>query len=194
MGEHDVGRARHRLVAMLGGAVVALALEGADHDGRGRARDRLVLDRARDREQRALREHLRRDRHLRGRERPEQRRPVRAARVVAARAIDRGGYGEPALAVRDDAAEGVDVLVAVEAIARARALGLREPVALLPHADRAGGDAGPLGHVLDGQTFHREVTIPSTTRSMLIVSLLPLTAAPGPGIESGAARPPYLAR
>ena len=57
--QHRVGGPRHRAVAVRDGAVVALALEGAEHHRPRGARQRLVLDRARQRDQRALAQQLR---------------------------------------------------------------------------------------------------------------------------------------
>ena len=122
VGEHDarVGVARQPRVAVLDRAVVALALEGAEDDRRGGARERLVLDRARDRDQRracagAARRPARRRRRSRRRSTGG-----RWRRPPAARPLDRGRDRQAALAEASDAAQRLDVVVGVDAVARMR--------------------------------------------------------------------------
>ena len=69
-------------------------------------------------------------------------------------AVDRRGDRQAEPAVRRHPAQGVDIVVAVAAIAGGRALRRGEAVALFPHADRAGSYAGLLRNVLDRQVSH----------------------------------------
>ena len=146
---------------MLLAAVVALVLERAEDDGAGGAGHRLVLDRVRDRDQRPLAQHLRARRRLaatRSRRRSTGgRSPPASARARAPRGPT-GRARRKATARRSSSTSSC----AVDAVAGRRALRRREPVALLPHADRPGGEAGALGHVLDRQTLHGAFTIVST--------------------------------
>ena len=169
VGEHDAGvrGAGEPPVAVLDAAEVAHGLEGADHHRRGGAGERLVLDRARDRHQRALAQPARGHRLVaapRSRRRSTAgrwpRRPARARSSAA-------GTDRPLLAQRADAPQRVDVLVGVHPVAGGGARGLGEAVALLPHADRRGGDAGALRDLLDRQSLHSVINLPSTARSRL---------------------------
>ncbi len=134
--------------------VEALLLEGAEQHRRRGVRHRLVLDRARERDQRrACAAPAARAGWPPGDGGVDRRRSVAAGRRGAP--LDRGRDRQPAVgAGRRPCAATSTSSVGVAAVARGGALRAREAVALLPHADRAGRDAGLLRDVLDGETVH----------------------------------------
>ena len=97
---------------------------------------------------------------LAGRDGGVQRRPVRRPAGLA-RALDRRGDRQAAVAVGLHAAQRLDVLRRVAAVARGRALRRREAVPLFPHADGPGGDAGPFRDVLDGEVVFQCTRVPA---------------------------------
>ena len=150
-----VGVARHPPPARLERAIEALALEGAEEHRRGRAGEQLVLDRARQRHQRRLAQHLRPGAVVGGRHRGEDRRMVRRRRGLP-RALERGAHRKPTPAVGARAAQRLHVLGLVSPVARGGATRARKAVALLPHADRAGRQPGLLGDLANAQPIcHR---------------------------------------
>ena len=84
----------------------------------------------------------------------EDRRVVGRAGAGRAARSSAAGTDSPRAAQLDHPPQRLDVLVGVQPVAGRGALGGREAVALLPHADRAGGKAGLLRHLSDRQSAH----------------------------------------
>ena len=171
-----------RSVAVLDAAVVALALEGAEHQRPRGARHRLVLDRPRQRDQRALAQP---PRAALVRDGAEDRRVLallgrrRRARSSAA-ATD-----SPPRRSSTTRRSASTSSLGVQAVAGRGALGHGEAVPLLPHADRPGGEPCLLGHSLIGSPLmdrRAECTGTATTW------IAPQTPSCSPALRATSAR------
>src|SRR4051794_18410343 len=113
-------------------------------------------------------------------------------------AFDRGPERQPALAAVEDLLHELYVALRVAPMATVAALGPREPVPGLPHAQRRLGDAGPLGDVADRERAGRlalaHAAASSDSRALCRPSRVRLLAVPS-GMSmawaiSRAVRPP----
>ena len=115
-----------------------------------------MLDRAAERDQRRLAQHVRAQVAERRGDRGVDRRPVATRRRLSRARSIAAGDREPPVAIGLHAAQRLDVLGRIAPVAAGRAVRQREAEPLLPHADRPGGDAGLLRHVLDRQCVHAQ--------------------------------------
>ena len=143
VGQHDGGRRRAGQLGppTLGLAIETLALEGCDQLPVGRVSAVLVLDRAGDGEHDPLGEDRRRHLWTAQAQAGEHRgdgRPLLPARARSIAAVsDRPCSRRPTTSVT-----ALHILLGITTVAARQAGGRGEAVAALPHAQRAGGNAG----------------------------------------------------
>ena len=160
VGEHHglVGRLGQAPVAVLDHPVEALALKRAEAQRCGRVGQRLILDGAAERQQRRLAQLVGRGRAL-GVDQAPNSEGRRSSPAVSARARARPARDRPPLAVGAPRGAAARPPRRVEPGSRWAPARGREPVALLPHADGARREPGPLGDVAYGEVDHHLDTV-----------------------------------